>query len=103
LAGIAWLADTDRPATSACLAVIDKRCKLLGLFPKENGPSLLISAANGEGGPLPQVMVTFHVPQGSTEDSPDGLVHYPDYQPKALPPPREMERDPVSGTWFEKE
>jgi hypothetical protein len=91
----------DLHAAAMCLKVADQRARLLGLYPKENGPSLLISAANGEGGgPLPPIMVTFHMPQGS-KDSPDSRYDGPRHGQRLLPPPREMERDPVTGTWFE--
>jgi hypothetical protein len=76
------------------LNIIDKRAKLLGLFPRDGQVTMLMPMAQAENGAPPLMRIEFVVPTKKPE-----APHWePPPGPRLLPAPRETRKDEM-GNW----
>jgi hypothetical protein len=95
----------DLPATEVCLRIIDRRAKLLGLYPEQGKTTAILAVAQAEAGAAPLMRIEFVVPT-KKEPEDERRAEAPPAPPfgwqKRLSAPREMRKDEF-GIWAEVE
>ena len=88
----------DHEATKMCLRVIDRRARLLGLYPETGKPAQLLAQITAPGGERTPIAIEFILPTRKPEVPVDVPDHGPYPWQKALPAPPKMYKDEL-GIW----
>jgi hypothetical protein len=88
----------DHEATKMCLRVIDRRARLLGLYPEIGKPAQLLAQITAPGGERTPIAIEFVLPTAKREVPADVPDHGPYPWQKRLAPPARLRKDEL-GNW----